>query len=106
VNFTVPAGEGMNKTIKVSVDGQESNTNMEFSYNGFIYFYFILFFLGRGLTYKFLVGPIINDVQPQNYSTAGGTTLSIKGANFGAGSPSPIVQFNNQDIEVCCHHLF
>eukprot|EP00026_Physarum_polycephalum_P000048 Phypoly_transcript_00048.p1 GENE.Phypoly_transcript_00048~~Phypoly_transcript_00048.p1 ORF type:complete len:2722 (+),score=260.03 Phypoly_transcript_00048:277-8166(+) len=75
--FTVPEGEGANITIQVFVDGQASNNNTQFSYNA----------------------PIIDDVQPREYPTAGGVTLSIIGINFGDGSPPPSVQFNYVDVE-------
>ena len=34
VSFIVPAGEGRNKSVSITVDGQTSNENTEFNYNG------------------------------------------------------------------------
>jgi hypothetical protein len=77
LSFVVPAGEGKNKSIIVTVDGQTSNENKEFNYNA----------------------PIIDSVEPNPSGTKGGVTITLQGANYGTGDIKPTVTFNGEQIQ-------
>ena len=68
ITCTLPAGQGTNQVVKVSVGGQVSNTLM-FSY----------------------LPPNLTGINPLTGPTTGGTTLTLQGTNFGISGGSVTV---------------
>ncbi len=66
VRCTLPAGAGVSRAVQVTVDGQASSSPATFSYSA----------------------PTLATVTPSTGPTAGGTTLTLSGANFGAAGAS------------------
>jgi IPT/TIG domain len=90
---------GAENTVFVIIDYQQSNT-VNFTIYGVQHPLSFLNFLCITKS-TCILGPQINSIEPVEGATSGNYPITIRGHNFGTGTPQPVVNFASVEVEVC-----